>query len=282
MQPSDKTGSTTPGPGGSPIVSYDSVQKIYGEGSEAVKAVEEFSADVEEGEFVSFVGPSGCGKSTLLHMTTGIIPATSGTVTVNGNDVQGDAHEMHKVGLVFQSSVLLDWRTVMKNILLPIEIMSSNGVLQKGVDHYRERAEDLIELVGLDGFENAYPQELSGGMQQRVSICRSLVYDPPILLMDEPFGALDALTRDQLNEELLDIWRDTHKTILFVTHNLEEAIFLSDRIFVLSERPSTIVDVIDVDLERPRTEDIRTTERYQNLVAKTYEYFNSGGGVERQ
>jgi NitT/TauT family transport system ATP-binding protein len=279
-QPNDNTAGAPSGPGDGPIVSYKHVQKVYGEGAEAVKAVEQFSADIEEGEFVSFVGPSGCGKSTLLHLTTGIIEASSGTVTVSGNDVQSDAHEMHKVGLVFQSSVLLDWRTVMKNILLPIEIMNSNGVLEKDVEFYRNRASELIELVGLEGFEDSYPQELSGGMQQRVSICRSLVYDPPILLMDEPFGALDALTRDQLNEELLDIWRDTKKTILFVTHNLEEAIFLSDRIFVLSERPSSIVDVIDVDLERPRTEDVRTTEQYQDLVARAYEYFNSGGGVE--
>lgn len=264
-----------------PIVSYQDISKVYGDGDETVNAVDYVSADIKEGEFVSFVGPSGCGKSTLLHLSTGIIPPTNGTVMVDSSDVQGTDHEMHKVGLVFQSPVLLEWRTVMKNIMLPIEIMDSNGVLDESKDYYRNRARKLIDLVGLGSFEDAYPRELSGGMQQRVSICRSLVYDPPILLMDEPFGALDALTRDQLNEELLDIWRETGKTILFVTHNLEEAVFLSDRVFVLSERPSSIVDIIDVNLERPRTEEIRTSEQYQDLVARAYEYFQTGGKVEQ-
>lgn len=255
------------------IVTYDDARKVYDEGEESVVAVEEFSGKIDEGEFVSFVGPSGCGKSTLLHMTSGILEPSGGSVQVEGVNVQDGRHEKHKVGLVFQSPVLLDWRTVIENVKLPVEVMHQNGVLDEGMDHYRSRARQLLELVGLEGFENAYPQELSGGMQQRASICRSLVYDPPVLLMDEPFGALDALTRDKLNVELLDIWRETQKTILFVTHNLEEAVFLSDRIVVLSERPATTVDVIDIDIERPRDDETRQTDVYQDLVADAYSHF---------
>lgn len=254
------------------VVTYDNARKVYGEGEESVLAVEDISAEIHEGEFVSVVGPSGCGKSTLLHMTTGILEPTSGSVHIDDTDVQSDQHKEHKVGLVFQSPVLLDWRTVVENVQLPVEIMDENGVLEERID-YRERTRNLLELVGLEGFENAYPQELSGGMQQRASICRSLVYDPPVLLMDEPFGALDALTRDKLNIELLNIWKETEKTILFVTHNLEEAVFLSDRVFILSERPATIVDVIDVDLNRPRDDHTRQTDEYHDLVADAYSHF---------
>lgn len=258
---------------GRSIVTYENAHKEYGESEESVVAIEDISGEIREGEFVSFVGPSGCGKSTLLHLTTGILEPTAGSVHIDGNNVQSTQHEKHKVGLVFQSPVLLDWRTVAENVELPVEIMHENGVLNEGIDFYRERTRDLLELVGLGGFENAYPQELSGGMQQRASICRSLVYDPPVLLMDEPFGALDALTRDKLNVELLDIWKETQKTILFVTHNLEEAVFLSDRIFVLSERPARIVDVINVDLDRPRDDDTRQLDEYHELVADAYSHF---------
>lgn len=255
------------------MVSYENLRKYYGEGEDGVLALDGIDGDIEAGNFVSFVGPSGCGKTTLLHLTSGIILPTDGTVYVDNTDVTSDDHETYKVGLVFQSPVLLEWRTVRENVLLPAEIMNENGVLEEDMDYFRERSLELLDLVGLEGFEDAYPNELSGGMQQRASICRSLVYDPPILLMDEPFGALDALTRDKLNIELLRIWRETDKTILFVTHNLEEAVFLSDRIFVLSERPGTVLDVIDVDLERPRGESTRTTDRYHETVSEAYEYF---------
>jgi NitT/TauT family transport system ATP-binding protein len=257
------------------IVSYDAIEKTYGEGSEAVTAIKQFEAGIDRGEFVSVVGPSGCGKSTLLHLTTGILEPTQGTVRVDRVDVQTEEHEKHKIGLVFQKPVLLDWRTTLDNILLPVEIMVENNVLDEKMDYYRERAHDLIDLVGLDGFADSYPEELSGGMQQRVSICRSLIYDPPILLMDEPFGALDALTRDKMNDELLRIWTETNKTVLFVTHNLEEAVYLSDRVVVLSERPATTLDVIDVHLPRPREESIRRDEDFQSIVAEVEQHFRS-------
>ena len=257
------------------IVSYSDVRKEYADGD--VVAISEVDLDIEAGEFVTFVGPSGCGKTTLLHLTAGLLEPTTGTVSVDGVNVQSDEYQRHNLGLVFQDPVLLEWRTVLKNVLLPVEILIENGVLEESKETYRERAMDLLDLVGLDGFEDAYPQELSGGMQQRVAICRSLVYDPPVLLMDEPFGALDAFTREHLNEELLRIWRETEKTVLFVTHDLEEAVFLSDKVVVLSARPGRVLEVLDVDLERPRSEDTRTTDRYQELVRNAYSHFSDSG-----
>ena len=259
------------------IVDYNGVSKIYGEGTEKVVALEDIDLEINEGEFVSFVGPSGCGKTTLLHLTSGLLLPTEGSVVVDGMDVSTDDHEKHKVGLVFQEPVLLEWRTVLKNVLLPVEIMKENGVLDRDMDFYRERAQELLEMVGIGGFADSYPNELSGGMQQRASICRSLIYDPPILLMDEPFGALDAFTRDRLNVELLNIWKETEKTVLFVTHNLEEAAFLSDRIVVLSSRPGEIRDVIDVPLDRPRDENTKTDDEYHEITSQLYTHFQ---GIE--
>lgn len=253
------------------IVSYSDVSKEYNDGE--VIAVSDIDLDIEEGEFVSFVGPSGCGKTTLLHLTAGLLDPTTGSVEIDGTNVRSPQHEKHNLGLVFQKPILLEWRTVNKNVLLPVEILVENDVLSEDMETYEQRAQDLLELVGLEGFEDAYPQELSGGMQQRVAICRSLVYDPPVLLMDEPFGALDAFTREHLNEELLRIWRETGKTIEFVTHDLEEAVFLSDKVVVLSARPGRVLEVIDVDLPRPRTEDTRTSDRYQELVRDAYKHF---------
>ena len=255
-------------------VSIDHVTKIYGEGPESVTALNDIDLDVRQGEFVSIVGPSGCGKSTLLHLTGGILEPTEGTVTFNGVDVQSKEHENSSVGLVFQRPILLEWRTVLQNILLPVQIMIGNGSMEGDVDEYREEAHRLIELVGLDGFADAYPNELSGGMQQRVSICQSIIYDPSLLLMDEPFGSLDALTKKQLNEEFLELWSRQDMTIIFITHDLEEAVFMSDRVAVMSPRPGELVDIIDVDIDRPRTEDTRTTTEYHDYVSRTYEYFN--------
>jgi NitT/TauT family transport system ATP-binding protein len=255
------------------LVEYVDVSKTYGSGESAVTAVESFDTTIDRGEFVSFVGPSGCGKTTLLHIATGLVEPTSGTVRVDGTDVQSEDHQEHEVGLVFQKPVLLDWRTVRKNVLLPVEGMKENGLLSEDMDYYQDRADELLEMVGLGGFEDAYPDELSGGMQQRTSICRSLITDPSLLLMDEPFGALDALTRDNMNDELLDIWSETNKTIIFVTHNLEEAVYLSDRVFVLSHRPANLLDDIHVDLPRPRTDETRASERFQELHAQTNSYF---------
>lgn len=253
------------------VVSYQNVRKEYSDGD--VIALTDIDLDIEDGEFVTFVGPSGCGKTTLLHLTAGLLEPTRGSITVDGANVQSEAHEKHRLGLVFQQPILLEWRTVLKNVMLPVEILVENDALDEDKETYRQRAEDLLELVGLEGFEDSYPKELSGGMQQRVAICRSLVYDPPVLLMDEPFGALDAFTREKLNEELLRIWDETGKTVLFVTHDLEEAIFLSDKVVVLSTRPGEILEVIDVDLSRPRNDDTRTEERYQELVRAAYRHF---------
>lgn len=270
---SDSTSDVEPIQTSDHTVTYDDVTKVYGEGEEKVVAVKDLELDVEEGEFISIVGPSGCGKTTLLHLTAGLLPATQGSIEIEGTNVQSPEHEKHSVGLVFQTPVLLDWRTVRKNVLLPIEIMLENDTIDGDIEQYREKANELLELVGLEGFEESYPKELSGGMQQRVSICRSLIYDPKILLMDEPFGALDAFTRDKMNEELLEIWQETNKTIVFVTHNLEEATFLSDRVVILSPRPGEIVDVFDIDLARPRNEETRTLDAFRDHVNELYSHF---------
>ena len=254
-------------------VSYNGFSKIYGEGEGQVEALRNIDFDLPRQSFVSVVGPSGCGKSTLLHATAGINPPTSGTVKVDGVDVTSLEHENRKIGMVFQKPVLLQWRDIISNIMLPAEILVENGEIDKHLDELRERAEELVELVGLEGFEDVYPKELSGGMQQRVSICRGLIHNPEVLLMDEPFGALDALTRDKMNQELLRIWKETKKTTLFVTHNLEESIYLSDYVVVLSSRPGEVLDIIDVDLERPRTEETRIQAEYHETVEEIYEYF---------
>lgn len=259
---------------GSTAILYDNVQKRYDTETESILAIENISLSIKEGEFISVVGPSGCGKSTLLHLAAGIFEPTDGRVEINGIDVQSDSHQKNSVGLVFQSPVLLDWRTVFENVMLPVTVMAENGALEHDKEYYRNRATELLSMTGLKEFSDAYPQELSGGMQQRVTICQSLVYDPDVLLMDEPFGALDALTKDKMNAELLRIWTETNKTILFITHDLEEAIFLSDRVVVFSPRPATILDVINVDLPRPRTKENRHDEAFIDLVSEAYEYFN--------
>lgn len=254
---------------------FDEVQKRFGEGSQSILALDGISFDIGREEFVSIVGPSGCGKTTLLHLTASLIAPTAGGISIDGTDVTSDDHRKSDVGLVFQQPVLLEWRTVRKNILLPIEIMSANGIIETGTEDYQKVADELLKLVGLEGFGDAYPRELSGGMQQRAAICRSLIYDPPVLLMDEPFGALDALTRNEMNNELLKIWRETRKTVMFVTHDLDEAIFLSDRVVVLSARPGQIRDIVTIDLPRPRSDSTRTGDRYNRLVANIHEYFRS-------
>ncbi|MDX1746853.1 MAG: ABC transporter ATP-binding protein [Halobacteriales archaeon] len=255
------------------MVSVEGLTKTYGGEEGTVTAVEDIDLEVARGEFLSIVGPSGCGKTTLLHLAGGILDPTAGRVRINGIDVQTPEHQKHSVGLVFQRPVLLEWRSVISNVMLPIQIMVKNGSLDGVVEDYRDRAYELLGLVGLEGFEEAYPQELSGGMQQRVSICQSLIYDPAVLLMDEPFGSLDALTKNKLNEEFLDIWNEQQKTVLFVTHDLDEAVFLSDRIVVMSPRPGRIIDVIEVDIARPRTDETRTSEAYHDLVARAYGHF---------
>src|SRR5712671_151037 len=216
------------------------------------------------GEFVSIVGPSGCGKSTLMMLVSGLIPATTGTITVGGVPVKGAAG---KAGIVFQRDVLLDWRTVLDNVMLPVEIKK----LDKAT--HLKKARDLLRSVGLAEFEEKYPAELSGGMRQRVAICRALVQDPGLLLMDEPFGALDALTREQMNLDLQRMWLRDRNTVLFITHSIEEAVLLSDRIVVMSSRPGRIADVVHNDLPRPRGAHTRSELRFVEHVERIRRHF---------
>jgi len=227
-----------------PLIAVDQVGKVFTSGTKTVTALESVSFAVQEGNFVSIVGPSGCGKSTLLKIISGLLPASSGKAAVNGNSIVGP---LENVGMVFQAPVLLKWRSVLGNILLPVEFAKLD------LPSHMEKARALIKLVGLEGFEEMYPHELSGGMQQRASLCRALVTDPQLLLMDEPFGALDAMTRDEMDLELLRIWEERKKTVLFVTHSIQEAVFLSDLVFVMSARPGRLLEKIAVDLPRPRT-----------------------------
>jgi NitT/TauT family transport system ATP-binding protein len=216
-------------------------QVRYGE---PVLAIDDISIDVAEGEFVALVGPSGCGKSTLLQILAGILPATSGDILFNGQKLTRPRRD---VGIVFQEPVLLPWRTVLDNVMLPAVVHGLNR------EQYRQKAEELLKLVKLEGWGGRYPFELSGGMSQRASIARALLVDPAMILMDEPFGALDAMTREQMNLELLRIWSRAQKTVLLITHSIQEAVFLADRVVVLTARPGRVIDVVDIDLPRPRT-----------------------------
>ncbi|MEK8145800.1 ABC transporter ATP-binding protein [Streptomyces sp. M10(2022)] len=208
-----------------------------------VTALQEVSLDVAPGEFVAIVGPSGCGKSTLLKLVAGLLTPSAGEVRLGGGPVKGPRHD---IGYVFQRAALLEWRSARRNILLQAEIRRTPSA------QARARADELIRMTGLVGFEDAYPHELSGGMQQRVALCRALLHEPPVLLMDEPFGALDALTREQMNTELNRIWRETGTTVLLVTHSISEAVYLADRVVVMSPRPGTITEVIEVGLPAER------------------------------
>jgi NitT/TauT family transport system ATP-binding protein len=226
---------------------YHSVEGI------TVHALSSVTLTVEEGEFAVLVGPSGCGKSTLLRIIGGLDHQTSGEVKVNGRDVRGPISD---VGIVFQDPLLMEWRTTLQNVMLPVEILRLDR------NKLRPRALDLLRLVGLSGFENRYPGELSGGMRQRVAIARALIHDPPLLLMDEPFGALDEITREQMCAELLRIWGQTGKTVVFVTHSIPEAVFLGDRVIVLSARPGVVKENKTIHLPRPRTGRLRGDHEY--------------------
>ncbi|MGE8943423.1 ABC transporter ATP-binding protein [Leptospira interrogans] len=219
------------------------MSKVFRRGSTRVRALDEVDLSVGDGEFLAVVGPSGCGKSTLMRLVAGLIPATTGSIHIGGKQVSGPYTD---VGIVFQSPILLDWRTVLGNVLLQLEM--------RGIDPtpYEARARALLTAVGLGDFCNAYPRELSGGMRQRASIVRALVHDPRLLLMDEPFGALDALTREQMRIDLEDLWLSSRKTVLFITHSIDEAVLLADRVIVMSPRPGKVDRVINIDLPRPR------------------------------
>lgn len=229
--------------------------KIFETGRGRLQALEDLDLEVRQGEFVSIVGPSGCGKSTLLWAIAGLEPLSSGSVTVHGEEVKGTRRDL---GLIFQDANLLPWRTLSGNISFPFEIMHETP-------DWKQIA-FLLESVGLEGFEDHYPHELSGGMQQRASIVRALAYNPELLLLDEPFAALDAFTRDEMNLLLLDIWQRTHKTIVFVTHQIPEAVFLSDRVYVLKPRPGRNSHLFEIDLPRPRTLSITTDPRFFEIV----------------
>jgi NitT/TauT family transport system ATP-binding protein len=238
-----------------------------------MQALEDVSLSIGEGEFVSLLGPSGCGKSTLLKIVAGLERPTSGEVAINGKKVDRPQTE---IGIVFQSPVLLDWRRVLDNLMIQIEAR------KLPYHKYRQRALDLLASVGLTGFENSYPYELSGGMSQRVSVCRALIHDPSLLLMDEPFGALDALTRDQMMVDLQQIWLRSRKTVLFVTHSVPEAVFLSDRILVMTPRPGCISSVIDVDLPRPRRLSMRTSDAFNRCQIAILKLFEGMGVLKEE
>jgi NitT/TauT family transport system ATP-binding protein len=263
------TAPTAPVPGASvsrPAIVVRNVTKTYlSRTGESVAALAETSFSIREGEFVTVVGASGCGKSTLLKMLAGTLRPSSGEMDLRGVPIDGPSAE---VGVVFQSPVLLPWRTVLDNLLLPVEVQ------RRRKDPFLDRARRYLRLAGLEGFEAKYPSELSGGMQQRVGIGRALITNPAVLLMDEPFGALDAMTREFMNLELLRIWQANRKTVLLVTHSIPEAVFLADRVIVMSPRPGRIVEIRDIDLPRPRTLDLINSEAFGGHARAIRRHFN--------
>jgi NitT/TauT family transport system ATP-binding protein len=255
-----------------PVVRISGVDKTFSrDGQVVTKALEAIDLEVARGEFVSLIGPSGCGKSTLLRIVGDLTSPSQGSVIVNGK-AAAQARRDRDYGMVFQAPVLFDWRSVEDNVKLPLEILGWSA------ERRSERAREMLHLVELDDFLTHHPYQLSGGMQQRVAIARALAFEPSILLMDEPFGALDEMTRERMNGEVLRIWQQTGTTILFVTHSIPEAVFLSSRVVVMSPRPGRITKVIDVDLPRPRTEDSRESRRYFELVTAVREALRAGGG----
>jgi len=253
------------------VISVRGLSLKYGRGQKGVLALSDISFGVAEGEFIVVVGPSGCGKSTLLKVLAGLLPQTEGEADLKGTPIRGPRRD---IGVVFQSPVLFPWRSVLGNVLLPVDVQ------KLGREKMTQSALDLLNLVGLSGFEHRYPWELSGGMQQRVALVRALVHDPALLLMDEPFGALDALTRESMNVELQRIWLDRRKTVVFVTHSTSEAVFLADRVMVMTPRPGRIGDMLTIDLPRPRTLDVMTTEAFGTYVRRIRAGLNAGGGLE--
>jgi NitT/TauT family transport system ATP-binding protein len=259
-----------------PVVRLAGVDKVFGrgDGQATTTALEAIDLDIRRGEFVSLIGPSGCGKSTLLRIIGDLIRPTRGEVVVNGKPADR-ARRDRDYGMVFQAPVLFEWRTVEENVKLPLEVQGTGSAQRTA------RAREMLDLVELGDFLKHYPYQLSGGMQQRVAIARALAFEPAILLMDEPFGALDEMTRERMNSEVLRIWEQTGTTIVFVTHSIPEAVFLSSRVVVMSARPGRIVRVIDVDLPRPRNEDFRESRRYFELVTEVRETLRrSGAGTD--
>jgi NitT/TauT family transport system ATP-binding protein len=251
-----------------PMISIAGLGKVYVTSrGEEIAALTNVDLDIADGEFVTVVGPSGCGKTTLLKILAGIMRSSSGNVMLNGVPVEKPSRD---VGVVFQQPILLPWRTVLTNMLLPVELQHRDRLA------HLARARQYLLLAGLDGFENKYPHELSGGMQQRVGIGRALVHDPAVLLMDEPFGALDAMTRDFMNIELLRIWDESRKTVMLITHSIAEAVLLADRVVVMSPRPGRIVEVVPVELSRPRTLDMINSDAFGRYVKSIRRHFGGG------
>ncbi len=259
----------SPAPEKRTVIETQELEVTFQTADGPVFALSDINLTVSHGDFVSFIGPSGCGKTTLLRAIADLEPLSSGSISVNG----ATAHESRMArayGYVFQAPALYPWRTIEKNVTLPLEIMGM------GKDERAERSTKYLELVNLAGFENKYPWQLSGGMQQRASLARALCVDPELLLMDEPFGALDEIVRDHLNEQLLRIWRRTEKTIVFVTHSIPEAVFLSTKVVVMSPRPGRIIDVIDCDFPADRSLDIRETPEFLEVAHRVREGLRAG------
>lgn len=251
------------------LLSLRAVSFVYRSAREGdVTALDHISVDVRDGEFMTIVGRSGCGKSTLLRLVAGLLSLTAGTLVLDGSSVTGPRRD---VGIVFQSAVLLGWRTVLDNVLLPIELLKLDR------REFEPRALELLAMVGLTGFEHRYPRALSGGMQQRVSICRALIADPRVLLMDEPFGALDAMTREELSLELLRIWEEREKTVLFVTHSIHEAVLLANRVLVMTPRPGRVAAIVDVQLPQPRTLEMQFHPEFRGATQVIRQLINAKG-----
>ena len=250
-----------------PFIRLTNVGKSYQTKNGAVEACSDINLDIRQSEFVAIVGPSGCGKTTIMKMVAGLQPYTAGTITVGGKTVDRPQTD---VGIVFQEAIMLDWRDVLANVMLQIDIRKMDRA------KYEPVARELLKATGLAGFENKKPYELSGGMRQRVSICRALVHGPSMLMMDEPFGALDALTREQISMDIQHLWMETRKTALHITHSIPEAVLLADRVVVMGPRPGRIVEIIDIDLPRPRRLD-KLPERFHEYSNRIRSIFKSKG-----
>jgi NitT/TauT family transport system ATP-binding protein len=253
------------------LIAVDRLSKVYDARSGPVTALEGIRFAIDEGQFVAVVGPSGCGKTTLLKILAGLIPASHGEARLGGTPINGPRRD---IGVVFQSAVLFPWRTVLDNVLLPVDVQRLDR------DKLTPTALALLALVGLQGFERRYPWELSGGMQQRVAMVRALIHDPAILLMDEPFGALDAMTREQMNLELQRVWLERRKTVLFITHSIPEALFLADRVLVMTPRPGRVVEDARVPFPRPRKLDVMTTPEFGGYVKRIRGHFDAKVGFQ--
>lgn len=243
--------------------------KIYESKSKRIEALKDVDLTFPGGQFISLIGRSGCGKSTLLRAIAGLHPLTHGTITIDDQPVTD--RPSRSVGMMFQRPVLLPWRTVLQNVLLPVEVMGGDR------EEYSARALELLHRAGLGGYENSYPGQLSGGMQQRVSLCRLLVVDPEILLMDEPFGAVDEFTRERLQDDLIDLWENDHKTVVFVTHSISEAVYLSDQVVVMGAGPGRVLGAIDIPFERPRAQAIRLSPEFNKYEVLVREVLDGGG-----